>query len=198
MSDDASQPSVTITTRDGRAVSVRHMQRADAALLESLFYKMSPETRWRRFFVPLEHIDPAQVKEGAERLATIHPGREVALIGLAAEAEGPAAVGVARYASMEEGDAVVEASIVLRDDYQHSGLGQQLLDLLIQIALVHGIHHVMMLTQADNTGMIALARRLGLPYEGKYSAGLYEIDVKLIDEPAKFPFSEPHKDTPNP
>jgi RimJ/RimL family protein N-acetyltransferase len=201
MSEASSQPphepSVTITTRDGRAIAVRHIQRADAVLLEGLFYKLSPESRWRRFFVPLDNIDAEQVREGAERLATIHPGREVALIALTTDAVSEA-VGVARYASMEDDNPVVEASIVLRDDYQHSGLGQQLLDLLVQTALAHGIRHVVMLTHADNKGMIALARRLGLPFEGKYSAGLYEIDVKLVDEPAEFPFSEPHKDTPTP
>jgi L-amino acid N-acyltransferase YncA len=176
---ESQEPHVHLTTRDGRAVTVRHIQGDDAKLLEQMFYKLSPQTRWRRFFVPLEHIDAAQVQEGAERLANIDPQREAALVALVGEEAGLAAVAVARYAGMDERGLTVESSIVVRDDYQHSGLGAQLLDLLFQTALARGVQHVVLLTHADNTGMIALAKRLGLPYEGKYSAGLYEIDVQL-------------------
>jgi L-amino acid N-acyltransferase YncA len=163
---ESQEPHVHLTTRDGRAVTVRHIQGDDAKLLEQMFYKLSPQTRWRRFFVPLEHIDAAQVQEAA-------------LVALVGEEAGLAAVAVARYAGMDERGLTVESSIVVRDDYQHSGLGAQLLDLLFQTALARGVQHVVLLTHADNTGMIALAKRLGLPYEGKYSAGLYEIDVQL-------------------
>jgi L-amino acid N-acyltransferase YncA len=178
----AQEPSVNLTTNDGRSVTVRHIHGEDADLLEQMFYKLSPETRWRRFFVPLENIDPEQVKEGAARLANIDPQREAALIALVDGQEGLAAVAVARYASMDEQGMTVESSIVIRDDYQHTGLGKQLLDLLVQTAMARGVHHVVMFTHADNSGMITLARKLGLPYEGKYSAGLYEIDVRLMDE----------------
>lgn len=188
------EPSLIIQTNDGREVTVRHIHDEDNSLLEAMFYRLSPETRWRRFFVPLENIDPQQVKEGAIRLSHIDPQRDVALLALIQEAEGPAVVAVARYAHIPDHEQTVESSIVIRDDYQHSGLGSQLLDLLVQTALAHGVHHMIMLTHADNAGMIALAHRLGLPLEGRFAEGLYEMDLQLTDgEAAQFPFSKPDR-----
>ena len=177
---------LTLTTHNGQAVLVRHLQATDAQLLEDMFYKLSPQSRWRRFFVPLENVDPEVVRNEALRLATLDPTREVALIALADDE----AIAVARYAGIDANDASVESSIVVREDYQGQGLGLQLMDLLIQIALVQNVRHMVMLTHADNHGMIAIVRHLGLPYKGQFSGGLYEIDLQLgPNDKSIFPFS---------
>jgi GNAT superfamily N-acetyltransferase len=181
---------VRLQTRDGREVLVRHMRAEDAALLERLFYRLSSETRYRRFFTPLDHVEPERVRHEAQRLATIDPLRETALIGLLTEALGQEAVGVARFARLAGPDGGCEASIVLRDDLQGQGLGRQLFDLLVQVALAAGIRHMALLTQADNTGLIALVQGLGIPFLGRYSHGHYEIDLQLSEaQQPFFPYS---------
>jgi RimJ/RimL family protein N-acetyltransferase len=183
------QAHVPLQARDGRDVQVRHMRRDDAELLERMFYRLSSETRWRRFFMPLDNIDPDQVRRETVRLATIHPEREVALLATAQEEGREEIVAVARYGRVGDNSECAEASIVVRDDYQSAGLGCQLFDLLVQVGLARGVHHVILLTHADNTGMIGLIHHLGLPYTGKYASGLYEIDVQLTDnEPPIFPY----------
>jgi RimJ/RimL family protein N-acetyltransferase len=185
------QAHTTIATRDGRSVLVRHMRNDDAARLEAMFYRLSSETRWRRFFVPLDSVDPQRVRQEARRLATIDPRREVALVAIVPEQADDAVIAVARYSIFTNAPGSAEASIVVRDDYQGSGLGLQLFDLLTQVALAQNIRHMVLLTHADNRGMIALVQRLGLPFQGRHSAGLYEIDLQLApnDRPF-FPFSE--------
>lgn len=192
----ANQPnlsaSVTLSTRDGRALRVRHLRGEDAGLLERMFHRLSSETRYRRFFVPLDHIEDERVRLEAARLATVHPGREVALVALAQEGGREEAVAVARYALLTGQPHGAEGSIVVRDDYQGAGLGRQLFDLLIQTALAHGLRHLVLLTHADNAGLIGLVHRSGLPYRGHYTSGLYEIDLQLSDgEQPLFPFSRP-------
>jgi RimJ/RimL family protein N-acetyltransferase len=185
---------VSLRTRDGREVRVRHMRRSDAQLLERMFYRLSSETRYRRFFVPLDNLEEERVQREAKRLATIDPARETALIAVVDEEGGEEAVGVARYAILEERADSVEASIVMRDDFQAVGLGRQLFDLLVQTALTHGLRHMVLLTHADNLGMISLAQGLGMPFKGHYSAGLYEIDVQLTEVSRPyFPFSAPRR-----
>jgi len=183
--------SVTLSTRDGRAVAVRHLRQADAPLLERMFYRLSPETRYRRFFVPLDHIEHERVRREAERLATVIPGRGLALVAVADEGGQEEAVAVARYAHLDDERKGAEGSIVIRDDYQGAGLGAQIFDLLIQAALAHGLRHIVLITHADNVGMIGLVQHLGLPYSGHYTAGLYEIDLQLSDgERPFFPYSK--------
>ncbi len=189
----ANQPdlhaAVPLEVRGGRIVQVRHMRSDDAALLERMFYRLSSETRWRRFFMPLDHIDHDHVQREAARLARIHPTREAALLATAMEDGREEGIAVARYGRIGDNAECAEASIVVRDDYQSAGLGAQLFDLLVQVGLARNIHHMILLTHADNTGMIGLVHHLGLPYSGKYTSGLYEIDLQLADnEPPVFPF----------
>ncbi|MEI7771201.1 MAG: GNAT family N-acetyltransferase [Chloroflexales bacterium] len=180
---------IPLEVRDGREVQVRHMRSEDAELLERMFYRLSSETRWRRFFMPLDNIDPDQVRRETVRLATIHPDREVALLATSQEGGSEEVVAVARYGRIGDNSECAEASIVVRDDYQSAGMGSQLFDLLVQVGLARGVHHMILLTHADNTGMIGLIHHLGLPYTGKYASGLYEIDVQLTDnEPPIFPY----------
>lgn len=183
-------PHVTLRARDGREVRVRHVRGDDARRLERLFYKLSSESRYRRFFAPVDHVDPGRVREEARRLATIDPRREVALVAVLDEDGKEEVVAVARYTRLLSQMNAAEASIVVRDDLQGQGVGVQLFDLLIQVALARGIEHLVLLTHADNLGMINLVKRLGLPFKGHFAAGLYEMDVQLADGLAPyFPFS---------
>jgi GNAT superfamily N-acetyltransferase len=172
-------PTITIETKSGRTVTVRGLQREDAPLLEAMFYRLSSETRWRRFFVPLDNLDRATVQREARRLATLDPAREVALLAFVDEGESQAAIAVARYVRTSAEPAAAEASIVVRDDFQNQGVGRQLFDLLVQTALVQGFAHLTLLTQADNLGVLALVQQLGIPYRAQFSDGLYEIDLQL-------------------
>ncbi|GAB4444032.1 MAG: GNAT family N-acetyltransferase [Chloroflexi bacterium OHK40] len=183
---------VALTARDGRRVRVRHMRREDAALLERMFYRLSSETRYRRFFVPLDNIEEERVHREARRLAQIDPARETALIAVVDEQGQEEAVAVARYTCLAERADSCEASLVIRDDYQGVGLGRQLFDLLVQVALAHGLRHMILLTHADNVPMIAIVQGLGMPYKGRFSAGLYEIDLQLTEVARPFfPFTAP-------
>ncbi len=185
---------VTIKTRDGRRVRVRHMRRSDAALLVRMFYMLSSETRYRRFFVPLDNLEPERVAGEAARLARIDPARETALIAVVMDGRREEAIAVARYSCINECEGTCEGSIVIRDDFQGLGIGQQLFDLLVQVALAHDLRHMVLLTHADNSGMIALVHHAGLPYKGRYSAGLYEMDLQLAGacQPC-FPFTAPSR-----
>ncbi len=183
------QAHIPIQMRDGRELQVRHMRQTDAELLERMFYRLSSETLWRRFFMPLDNIDLDRLRGETVRLATIHPDREVALLATAQEDGREEIIAVARYGRVGNDSECAEASIIVRDDYQNAGLGIQLFDLLVQVGLARGVHHVILLTHADNTGLIGLIHHLGLPYTGKYASGLYEIDVQLTDnEPPVFPY----------
>lgn len=180
-SDSRSTRSVTLTTRDGRAILVRHIRAEDADRLVEFFWRLSSETRWRRFFVPLDNVDPDLVEKTARRMAAIDPTRELALVATTLEDGHEAIVAVARFASFHAGDDTAEASIVVRDDFHGQGIGLQLFDLLIQAAIARGLRHLVLYTQSDNYAILAMVRHLGLPYTSHVSEGLYEISLQLTD-----------------
>lgn len=181
---------VSLRARDGRVVRVRHMRREDALLLERLFHRLSLETRYRRFFMPLQEVEAERLQRETQRLATINPANETALIAVLDENEREEAVGVARFVCMEQSRSSCEGSIVMRDDLQGQGVGRQLFDLLVQAALASQLRHMVLVTHAENRAMIGLIKSLGLPFEGRYSAGLYEINLQLADASGPFlPFT---------
>lgn len=183
---------VRLLARDGRRVRVRHMRPEDAPLLERLFPRLSSETRYRRFFTPLDHVEDERLQRETRRLATIDPARETALIAVDDEHGRDEAVGVARFSRLAERPDSCEGSIVLRDDFQRVGIGRQLFDLLVQAAMAQGMRHMVLLTHADNLPMISLVQGLGMPFKGRYSAGLYEVDVQLSEGARPFfPFTQP-------
>ncbi|WP_298815378.1 GNAT family N-acetyltransferase [uncultured Chloroflexus sp.] len=181
MNDQHHSPAMplTITTRDGRALRVRHLVAADAGLLERMFYRLSPESIYRRFFIAAEHASPELVHKSAQRLAAINPRREAALVALADEQGQEEAIAVARFARLPHQPQAAEASILVRDDYQGTGVGRQLLELLLEEARAANIERLIFLTHADNTAMIRLATGLGLPFHGRHADGLYEIQLLL-------------------
>ena len=183
---------VSLHTRDERSVRVRHMRSEDAALLERMFYRLSSQTRYQRFFVPLDSLDEARVQLEAARLATINSATETALIAVVTEAGREEAMAVARYVLLTAQADSCEASIVVRDDFQSAGIGRQLFDLLVQAAMASGLRHMLLVTHADNLGMIKLVQGLGMPYKGHYSAGVYEIHLELTAGARPFfPFTAP-------
>lgn len=177
--DPATLHPVTLKIRDGRRVGVRHICPEDADRLVELFWRLSSETRWRRFFVPLDHVDPELVRQTARRMAAIDRRREVALVAVTQEAGHEVIIAVARFASAHIGDDTVEGSIVVRDDYQGAGLGSQLFDLLIQAARIRGLRAMTIFTQGDNPATLTIVRHLGVPYTSNFAAGVYEITIHL-------------------
>lgn len=169
----------TITTRDGRTLRVRSLTATDADILERMFYRLSPESIYRRFFIAAEHASPELVRKSAQRLAAIKPHREAALVALADENGREEAIAVARFARLPHNPKVAEASILVRDDYHGLGVGRALLELLLDEARAANLERLIFLTHADNTAMIRLATGLGLPFHGRHADGLYEIHLLL-------------------
>ncbi|GEM_PF-333152 len=170
---------VTLKLRDDRRVNVRHICPEDADRLVELFWRLSADTRWRRFFVPLDNVDSELVRRTARRMAAIDRRCEVALAAVACEDGHERIVAVARFACPKAADETVEGSIVVRDDYQGAGLGSQLLHLLIRAARMRGLRTMTIFTQGDNPAILTIIRRMGVPYTTSFATGVYEITLHL-------------------
>lgn len=173
---------ISVKLRDGRSVLVRHIRPDDASRLVDLFWHLSSETRWRRFFVPLDHVDPNLVWKTAQRLAAIDRARELALVAVIKQQGQEEIIAVARFASDRTGAPEAECSIVVRDDYHGLGLGTHLFNLLLQAARQRHLRQLVLLTQCDNLATLALVRHTNVPHTMQVSSGYYEIHFHLTNE----------------
>jgi nucleotide-binding universal stress UspA family protein/GNAT superfamily N-acetyltransferase len=144
---------VTVTLRDGADVEVRAVEPDDRAALAEGFERLSPESRYRRFFGPMPRLSARDL----DYLTRVDHHDHEALV--AVDAVTGDGVGVARY--VRTGPDVAEPAIVVADDWQGRGVGGLLLDALAERATEEGVRRFEAPVLATNHEAIALLERLG-------------------------------------
>jgi nucleotide-binding universal stress UspA family protein/RimJ/RimL family protein N-acetyltransferase len=144
-----------LTTRllDGRRVEIRPLEPADRQLLKDGFERLSPESRYRRFFGPMTALRERDL----DYLTQVDHHDHEALVALdPATGEG---IGVARFVRTD--GEVAEPAIVVADDWQGRGVGTRLLDALVQRAREEGVARFEAPVLAANADAIHVLERLG-------------------------------------
>ncbi|MEA2469170.1 MAG: hypothetical protein QOE38_168 [Thermoleophilaceae bacterium] len=129
---------------------LRPIAASDRQLLEDGFERLSPESRYRRFFSPVAHLSSRQL----DYLTHVDHRDHEALVAVA---DGEL-VGVARYVRTQPG--VAEPAIVVIDDWQGRGLAGQMLDALADRARAEGVERFVAPVLAENRPAIGLFERL--------------------------------------
>jgi GNAT superfamily N-acetyltransferase len=152
------------------SLELARLEHSDGESLRRLFYRLSPETLYRRFMSPV--VRPDQVRP--DRLLDIdHCDRE-AVVAL----DGGEIVGVARYAR-QPGSPTAEVAVVVADAWQRHGLGSRLLTALARLAAAAGIERFTLTMQADNDRIVRLVRHLAPSTRFTLSYGVYEAVVPV-------------------
>ncbi len=138
---------------DGAAVLIRAVQPDDAARLERLFYRLSPESILNYFFVPLP-----QQPQWATRLSEVARADGVDHVALVALVDEEI-VGVARY-DRETASEQAEAALLIEDGWQKRGLGKHLLRRLVNGARRQGVRTFVAIIRGENRRTLRLARAL--------------------------------------
>lgn len=179
---DVTRRPVRFTTRDGRKLTLRLIHPSDAPLLKELFYRLSPESRWRRFHALTNGIPPERIAEQASAMADVdNRTLEGAVVAVAKEADGEHIVGVVRLARPpgKPDAAEAEVAIVVWDAYQGQGVGSELLQRMLQLARRMKVKRILAVFQPDNAGAIRLFRALGLASRLETSHGISKMYTEL-------------------
>ena len=142
-----------LTLRDGSRIEIRPLEPDDRDALAEGFERLSPESRYRRFFGPMAQLR----KRDLDYLTRVDHHDHEALV--AVDAESGEGVGVARYVRTAPG--VAEPAIVVADDWQGRGVGRRLLDALADRAREEGITRFDAPVLASNADAIRALARLG-------------------------------------
>ena len=129
-----------VTLRDGSELAIRPVRPDDKDAIAAGFERLSPESRYRRFFAPLQRLTVRDL----EYLTEVDHHDHEAVIGFDAATGDP--VGVARY--------------IRSDDWQGRGAATELLDRLVVRARDEGITHFLALVLTENKDAIELFEHL--------------------------------------
>ena len=124
----------------------------ERAFIESL----SEKSRYYRFMHNVKRVTP----EMLARFTQIDYHREMALVALVEEAGEQREIGVSRYVINPDG-ASCEFAVVILDQWQHTGIGYKLMELLIEAARNKGMEYMDGIVLRDNIPMRKLARSMG-------------------------------------
>jgi RimJ/RimL family protein N-acetyltransferase len=170
----------TVTLRDGRRVTLRPIRPADADALMDLHGRLSEESIYMRFFGPKPSLTP----EEAEYLAGVDYQQRFAIIALATDPDDvQRVVAVGRFDLVEPD--VAEPAIVVRDDYQGTGLGRAILERMLELARGRGINTFSAEILAENEKMLQLLRDNGMEV-GTPEGGIVRVSAPVEDVPLMF------------
>lgn len=160
----------------GRPVVLRPIRPEDEPLHAAFLAKLRPEHVYFRFFQMVREWTHPQLA----RLTQIDYDREMAFVAVD---ENGAFLGVSRGITDPDND-TSEFAIVVRSDHQGEGLGQALMEKLIDYARSRGTLRMVGFILAQNTPMMTLATQLGFKVMSCDEAGVYEVSLQLNAEPA--------------
>ncbi len=167
---------------DGSPFVIRPIRATDGSALESAFARMSPRSRYLRFFSVRERLGDDLL----EMLTNIdhdeHRAWVVADPTVPSEVDGSdggLGIAVARLINVDGEPGVAEAALVVADDYQRRGFGRLLLELLIGTARDTGIEFIRFETLYENRGMRGLLSELTAVKNDKLS----DREVLVYDLP---------------
>jgi GNAT superfamily N-acetyltransferase len=153
---------------DGRPELAR-LEASDREAVTRLFYRLSPESIYRRFFSPISRPD----QFSASMLRVDKQEREAV-----AAVEGGEVIGVAQY-SRAPGAPEADMAIVVADAWQKQGIGTRLVVALADRAVANGINAFAVDIQGDNFGALRLFKRVAPGMRLAFTGGVGEGVVQL-------------------
>lgn len=165
----------TITLPNGMAMLIRPIRPEDAHIEEAFVASLSEKTKYLRFMQSVQKLS----REMLVRFTQIDYDSEMAFVALTQIKHETVELGVTRYTTNPDGQSC-EFALVVRDDYQHQGIGARLLEMLIQHAQSRGLKVMMGEVLAENHGMLDLAKRFGFSVRPLVDdPGIVEVSLDL-------------------
>ena len=147
------------------------METSDAEALRRMFFRLSPDTVYRRFFRPVKEPNARVIQY---LVSVDHADREA----LVAEVGGEI-VAVARYDRSRERGSDAEVAIVVEDEWQRRGLGHRLMRRLASLACERGIDAFTADVLGGNRDAVHLVRSLAPEADVHFAGGEVVVRAPL-------------------
>ncbi|MFJ5305032.1 GNAT family N-acetyltransferase [Streptomyces sp. NPDC088350] len=155
-----------LTLPEGNAITVRRADTGDLDAAREMHERCSARTLGMRYHGPVGDAD-----RYLNHLLSPRFGRT-----LAVQTASGRIVGLGHL--LWDGDET-EVALLVEDDWQRRGIGNELLGRLVGMAVEAGCESVYAVTQASNTGMVAAMRGLDLPLDYQIEEGTLVVTARL-------------------
>jgi len=172
---EAPKYSVVELLRNGRSVEIRALRPEDRAGLAAAVNRSSAESLYHRFFAVKRGFSEREI----DFFLNIDFINHVALVAEVDEGGRPAIAGGARYIVASPGRAEIAFAVV--DQYQGQGVGTALMRNLAAIARQAGLDELVAEVLPDNTPMMTVFKRSGLPCSMTRKPGVVHVALRLPD-----------------
>ena len=170
---EASKYSAVEVLRGGREVEIRALRRDDRDALLAATTRASRQSMFRRFFA----VKRGFTEQEIEFFVNVDFIAHVALVAVTQENGLAVIIGGARYIVTEPGTA--EVAFAVLDAYQGQGLGTILMRDLVAIARNAGLKELIAEVLAENTPMLKVFERSGLPLTVQRQTGVVHVAIQL-------------------
>jgi RimJ/RimL family protein N-acetyltransferase len=140
---------------DGTQLEVRALEREDKEDLREGIQHLSANSRYLRFFSPVNDMSAAQLAY----LTTLDHERHEALVAI--EPATDEGIAVARYIVGDDQPATAEIAVTVNDAWQGRGVGTVLLRRLADYARTRGVARFSAVILAQNAPMLKLIESVG-------------------------------------
>lgn len=148
----------TAETKDGRKVLLRMVQPQDRERLSRGFDRLSPQSRYRRFFSTKSALSEAELRFFTETDGYDHFALGAVLVD--ADGHEDEGIGIARFIRVSDEAEIAEVAITVIDEMQGVGIGRILLERLIEAASEREVTRLRFHLLAENDQVRALIRRV--------------------------------------
>jgi len=152
-------------------LSIRAIEPYDVERLSSLFWRLSPQSRYFRFLSPVQNPGETCLHHPAE---VDHRSRDALVATVNDEV-----VGVARYDRDSTDPSRAEVAVVVEDAWHRRGVATKLLRALAGVATQRGVEQFTAIVSADNRPVTTLVRSFPVRATWAWDHGQRNLDVDL-------------------
>jgi acetyltransferase len=150
----------TMKLEDGTKLTVRPIRPEDEPAVVKFHQHLSERTVTRRYFQPLE-LWQRTAHERLTHRCFIDYDREMALVVEKKNGSGESEIVAVSRMYKQHGTTSALTAVIIRDDFQHIGIGTELFRRQLEIARAEGLKHVLCNMLAEDKDMHAICTKLG-------------------------------------
>ncbi|HTY81836.1 MAG TPA: GNAT family N-acetyltransferase [Dehalococcoidales bacterium] len=164
------------TTRAGLEITFRPVKISDEPLLKDMFYALSDNSMYRRFFSPRTDMPHERLQE----FVVIDYSKEISIVATIFQGEKEIIIGIGQYIILPNAH-VADIAFVVRDEYQNKGVGNELLSYLTYLAKRQGLLGFIADVLVENRPMLHLFEKQGFFIEKKTEGDMYELRMTFSE-----------------
>jgi GNAT superfamily N-acetyltransferase len=165
----------TRVTLGGRELSCRPIKPTDDSLLKDLFYRLSDESIYKRYFSQIKIMPHERLQEETN----VDYDTRMTMVCLAAREGGvEEAVALGQYV-LDESTNRAEVAFMVRDDWHGKGIGTHLVRTVIGIAKEKGVEGITAVVWPQNQSMLNILYKLGYTVKSRYEDDAYRLSFDI-------------------